>query len=196
MKSTCQRIQAAMPAAVERELDEGAREKILAHARRCPACDELLRFQTDLWEAGKRAPLRSAPPVYFEGVLEEIHRRMPLAPRSVPLQLRWRLRPQTMATAAVAALAVIWLGAAAGPLTPGGLGGFWRDAGPASARSTTIVAAQAVPAPVPTPMIAIENIGLVRADSPILQMSASMRREIGLPEENVRASIFSHLQRG
>ncbi|MCX7017140.1 MAG: zf-HC2 domain-containing protein [Candidatus Sumerlaeota bacterium] len=189
MSATCEKMQSLIPLAVDGDLDEAARARVLAHARSCRRCAEGLAAHSALRAAIGQNAEASPPPLYFEGVLAEIHRRMPMRiPAVVRPARRRRIPPQTAASAAAAAMVFLWFGAAWGrPLTEAldrvSSRGF--SASQASRLSPVPVAA----ADAPTPVTAVEGIGWVAASAEILRAPAALRRELGLPAEIVRGSL-------
>ena len=94
MGLSCKKIQSLIPPAVEGELDESLRASIQDHTYTCPECQSALRIQEAIASELKAEPLRSPPPVYFEGVLEAIHQQMPVvAPRLGASRRRRLSRP-------------------------------------------------------------------------------------------------------
>ncbi|MCX7044546.1 MAG: hypothetical protein NTX50_03535 [Candidatus Sumerlaeota bacterium] len=182
MKRICDKIQSSLSDAVQGELHEGLRAEILAHARQCGECAEALEFSERLRAAIEAAPLKEPPALYFEGVLAQIHRRMPAMPaRGMARRQRFVLRRETFATALTAALLLIWFGA-----------GFMGSGGNAarnardSGRYSPGNAAQASAA-APTRLMAIRGIGLVQANAETLKLLGRTWRELGMPEKDLAA---------
>jgi anti-sigma factor RsiW len=196
MNLRCSKIQSLVPLAMDGDVDEHVRAKILAHVAGCPACAEAFQFHLDLRGAIENGPASSPPAVYFEGVLAEIHRRLPTAPRDIQTTPRRRIQPHSIASAAAAALALIWVGAVLGPRIPE-RAEPGQGVAPAG-RFTSSRAVSAIGESVQTAvaLAAVQGIGLVRADSPILRMPSEMRRELGLPSAIVQASLRSLLSKG
>jgi anti-sigma factor RsiW len=106
----CDRIQSLLPMAVDRTMDESSRAEILHHAQHCPVCQQTLHKQEKLSNLIHDAAQRQPPPLYFEGVLAEIHRKMPVQCTAKAWRQRHRRwEAQQAATAFVSALAAIWL---------------------------------------------------------------------------------------
>lgn len=172
----CSKARSLIPAAIDRELDEASRARLAAHAADCPECRAERDFQTSLAEAIARRPMPAPPDLYFEGVLAEIHRRIPTtSPASRGRARRRRVPREWFATAAVLAMALCWAGLAAD---------FGeRDPGPAS-RLAAAESAGGSPVRVSRPravaIVAVQGIGLVSADSQLLQMPVAALRELGL----------------
>lgn len=183
MKMSCDRVQSLLPEALRGMLDEGTRAEALRHADHCPACAEARRFHSRLHAALTLEPMAAPPPLYFEGVLEEIHRAMPLAPpRRAPVRRRL-LRPQSMATAMVATLALIWFGSGLMMALGDNITQppFCSQTHGHLARLTPLSrAAQNRNA---KPVTVVEGYGFVAADAEWLRMSPEQRRELGLPVE-------------
>lgn len=187
MKRSCDQFRPLIAQAVQGELDESTRAEVLGHAGACPECADCLRFQTRLHAAITQDPAASPPPVYFEGVLAEIHRKMPVLPARRALRCR-RLEPQVVATAMLAALLFIWIGAGVITSLPTG-------ARPGTNRpQDRALQVASVPAP-PRPMMLVKGYGLVLADSELVKMSPAQRRELGLPDQEFKFST-SHVSKG
>lgn len=100
-------VQSLIPDYVRGTLDETTRAEIARHTRQCAECQGELDFQRRLGAAFEREPLNAPPPVYFEGMLEEIHRKLP---PWVPQKRLVRRKDYLsgMATGMVAALVILW----------------------------------------------------------------------------------------
>lgn len=113
MTQRCDRILSLIPSAADGDLDEASRAKVVEHTLSCPDCAEAWDFHSRLRYEIEAAPASSPPALYFEGVLAEIHRAMPVvAPHSTKVRSVWRRRPrrETWATAMTAALMLMWVG--------------------------------------------------------------------------------------
>lgn len=182
MTERCDRIQSLIPLAARGDLDESARAEVARHAEACPHCAPCWQFQLRLQEALTQDPLAAPPPVYFEGMLEEIHRRMPVRARSEAPRRR-RIAPQHAATLMMAALAMLWVGASLGPAVTGLLPPLGFKGMGIHAAAPRMVAAAAPE----KPLVLIKGYGLVSTDSELLRMTPEMRRELGLPVEKTLA---------
>ena len=185
MKRICDQIQSRIPLAAQGELDESARAEILDHASGCPSCQGALEFQTRLHGAMIEDPMAAPPPVYFEGVLEEIHRRMPARPQQY-LPARRRFQPQTLATALVAALALLWVGAGLDSAMTGHLFTTASKPGQSRLSSATLAATENLTAGT---LRVVKGYGICRADAEWLSYSPELRQEMGLPIEDPRTRI-------
>jgi len=197
--SECHRIQSLIPSAAEGELDEGLRAKIADHTETCPACAAAWEFQSRLRTAVEDDPMASPPPLYFEGVLAEIHRRLPAA-LPVPRMRSWRLRfrRETLATALTGALLLIWFGAGAGP-------GLWQSSGPSrrAAQAPAIAGAgqqmvEAASRQVASAVVWVEGVGLSSAETArqFMKMPAALRGELLLKTTDEQASLARMVFRG
>ena len=173
-------MQSLMPSAVEGELDESARAVVAAHTARCEACADAWSFYVRLREGLEGDPAAAPPPVYFEGVLAEIHRRMLAPASSRPRRARISLDRPQLASAVMSGLFAIWLLAGFANLMPdpkqSGAGGVER-ASVAPSRDREVLSAQVPRRP---RLVAVAGIGLVSEDSPILRMSSEMLEDLGL----------------
>ena len=80
MFTSCGRMQSLIASSAEGELEESLRAKIREHTAECVDCAQAHAFCLRLQAEIESEPMESPPPVYFEGVLAEIHRRMPVRP--------------------------------------------------------------------------------------------------------------------
>jgi hypothetical protein len=170
------------------DLDESARAEALEHVLDCEACFGELRFQRKLHDAIEGMPRTAPPPVYFEGVLAEVHRRMPRRAALVVSVRRLRLPEipkQVAATMGMMCLAAGWFSMLMTADSPeetihvfengsrGSSGGYLSGSF-ASSRSNdpnTFRNVELVWAP---------GLGLINADSGLLEMTADQLRELGL----------------
>ena len=83
MNRTCAQMQMLAPLAAEGSLDEGERSRLRKHAAGCRECSQAVAFHARLREALESAPLNPPPPLYFEGALAAVHRRLPARLRSL-----------------------------------------------------------------------------------------------------------------
>ena len=113
-KCDCERIQSLIAQVAENECDETTRREVTSHADQCRKCASALDFQRELNRAFNNAGIDSPPQLYFEGVLAEIHRKMP-APRvrhqSIPSKRRYFIRRDLLADAVIAACFLFFFGA-------------------------------------------------------------------------------------
>jgi hypothetical protein len=179
MNPTCARVRSLIPQAVQGELDEASRAVVLDHAEHCPDCRSAREFQARLQRALARDPVSAPPDLYLEGVLAEIHRRMPSLPDRVAG--RRRLDRRHFASAAIAALFALWIG---GLAAGSGLGRAWPGGPGGRSGLTPALIAAARPMPAPR-MVAVAGLGLVSEDSGILRLPPAMLRELGLREEEI-----------
>jgi hypothetical protein len=190
MKADCEKIHSLLPAAAEGELDEAARAEVLEHAQECRDCADALDFQTRLHAAVTGDPEPSPPPLYFESVLEEIHRRMPVRPSAGPRARRPIFHPPAVATALAAALALVWISAGL-TFLPGGEG--FKPGVPVArfARSAADWGSREVS------FVLVNGYGLLASDSQVWSYPPELRREIGLPEALTHPiSIVASLAKG
>jgi len=180
VRSSCAKMHSLMPSAVEGELDESARAVVAAHTGRCEACADAWSFHVRLREGLEGDPAGAPPPVYFEGVLAEIHRRMPVPVSLRPRRARISLDRPQLASAVMSGLFAIWLLAGFAHRMPGptrsAAGGVER-ASIAPSGDREVLSAQVLRHP---RLVAVDGIGLVSEDSPILRMSSEMLGELGL----------------
>lgn len=187
MKTACARARAALALGVHDGLDETGRAAALEHARRCPECADAVGFEIELMGEIERSPLEPLPDHYFQGVLEEIHKRMPARVPAAPgRKRRWEPSREVVATAACVGMALMWWAVARtpGPKATDGI------AGPKSALTLaggdgngdegmrTGPAARVAPAE----FVLAKGIGLTTADAPILQLPAELLAEVGIRE--------------
>ena len=114
VKCDCERIQSLIAQVAENECDETTRKEVTSHADHCRKCASALGFQRELNRAFNNAGNDAPPQLYFEGVLAEIHSKMP-APRvrhqSVSAKRRYFIRRDLLADAVVAASFLFFCGA-------------------------------------------------------------------------------------
>jgi hypothetical protein len=179
MNKDCDRVQALLAEALEGCLDEALAADVLAHGRACPECARLARFHSELLAARERGEASlTPPPVYFEGVLAELHRRLPRAGQAEPPRLRRRVSRRGLATAASWMLVGAWcflagheiLGGAAQAGQRGMAAGLTRLERQGFARMS-----QAAPR-----LVALEGIGFVPENSPMLKFTPAQLRDLGL----------------
>jgi len=182
MNQECQRVQSLVPFYIDGELDEALRSMMHAHAKGCALCASALEFQKELHAEIARHPLVAAPDHYFNAVLGEIHPRMPqAAPRRHRERDRTWVR-EVSASGFVAALGLIWLITIAGPHLPSIPNLKFKSGIEDSITSSSSNLAIAASAKMTETLVYVQGVGLITANSPILQLPAPMRREIGLVE--------------
>lgn len=165
-----------LTAAAWGELDEHSRAELHAHLEQCPTCDAEHAFEHRLQRAltAQPAPTAAPPPLYFEGMLAEIHRRMPDRARAVPPR-RWRRGEWRahLGSAAMGLVLLLWLGAMGGSLRSGA----WIN-GPAAVPRATLPAPSAAATP---RLIALDNAGLMPVSAELLALSDDQWDALGLP---------------
>ena len=193
MNASCARHHSLIVPAVDGEIHETDRDRLMRHLDACPDCTGAFEFQERLRTAIHEAPLPSPPPVYFEGVLAEIHRRMPQAPPRAFARPRRPLSSRAFATAFMAALVMVWCGALIDTLRPAGM----NDPDVVSARPVLVAKAPApVARPKPVRLVEVKGYGLVPAGSDRLVTLLQMQREGILVSSNIEAPAGRRLQKG
>lgn len=188
MSLNCTVTRRTLPDLAIGDLDESTRAEVLEHALDCEHCFAELRFQRTLTDAIEASPRTASPPVYFEGVLAEVHRRMPR--RAAPVVSVRRLRlpeipKQAAATMGMMVLAAGWLSMLMTANSPEetwrvfengkrGSGGAYHTGAIASATSSNVNAFRNVE------LVWAPGLGLINADSGLLEMTADQLRELGL----------------
>ncbi|MBI3736679.1 zf-HC2 domain-containing protein [Candidatus Sumerlaeota bacterium] len=179
MKLTCEKIHSLITRAADGELEEGLRAEIVAHARGCPLCAEAWNIQTRVDAALRRAPLAAPPPLYFEGVLAEVHRKMPDAPDRAAKFQKNRIQPQTLASGFMAALILLWLGVSVNFRIDFATSGGART--PAASSSLSRMASASANAPrMVASLVYVQGMGWISSNSELLKLPPSALRELGL----------------
>jgi predicted anti-sigma-YlaC factor YlaD len=170
MNPVCHGIQMRIADCFDGGVDESTRARVIEHSRSCGRCSAMLAFHAEL-QAVLEEVTPPAPEVYYEGVLAEVHRRLPAAaPR-----LRRLHRPRDRRrTAMLAMVAMLGFWAWVGPLS-----GLWRGIGERISAATPAASASPAAFSAP-PLVASAAVGLVSSDSTLLELSAEQRREMGL----------------
>lgn len=180
MKSAfCGRNQTLIVAAVHGELDETAREDLRRHIERCDQCGAEWRFQSQMRDAMESSAAAGPPPLYFEGVLAEIHQRMPVAPDAARRRRSlFTIRRESFASAVMTGLAALWL-----------LGGLWESSAVqgflsrGTARSSSALMAAATPAQAVerATLVYIEGLGLQTLDTlkMLARLPLAQQHELG-----------------
>lgn len=195
MKISCETVQSLLPDALRGGLDESARAGVLAHTGSCPDCARDREFAERIQSAIADDPLAAPPSLYFEGVLAEIHARMPAsAPRSRTAR-RFRLQPQAAASCCMLLLFCLWLAPLAGPAAARVL----RDSRPPA--GSTHAAARTAPfadreSMRPPRLVAVAQVGLVAEGSYLLEISADFRRDIGYLPVSARRAVAAAAKKG
>ena len=178
--SRCERIQSLIPFLTEGNLDEGVRASIHQHAVECAVCAAALEFQLKLQLGIERHPLVPPPKHYFDGVLGEIHQRLPpkISRHVVDKDRTW-VR-ETSGSAFVVTLALFWALIVFGPSLPEHLNWKTPKLFQSAMASPTQQLAAAASVQMARTLVYVQGFGLVDSNSPILKMPNSMRADIGL----------------
>ena len=190
MSLSCARAQSLFSPAIDGEIDEGLRARLNGHLNRCAPCADGFDMQRRIGNAIAEGAAASPPPVYFEGVLAEIHAQMPATAGSARVR-EPMLDRQSLATAIVAALALIWFGSF---MLGSSVGVPGRDGGPEGAAAPLAVAAARAAAQTiraSQTVVLVRGIGFVSAQSPILKMSPAMLMELGLTRGDLEITFGS-----
>lgn len=114
LRCDCERIQSLIAQVAENNCDETTRKEVTSHADHCRKCASALGFQRELNRAFSNAGNDAPPQLYFEGVLAEIHLKMP-TPRvrhqSISAKRRYFIRRDLLADAVIAASFLFFCGA-------------------------------------------------------------------------------------
>lgn len=180
MSLACSRVQRLIPEAAEGNLDESLRAELFSHADVCNDCACALDLQIRLHREIATAPLAAPPALYFEGVLAQIHRKMPPVPGHAMGPSRRLLPPEAIPTAIMIAALALWFMTNLLPMLPERIGSddkasasgglFSRGA---RATSASLVAARRI--------VLVQGFGGVSVDSGIFDLSAETLEEIGMP---------------
>ena len=169
MRLKCWKFESQIPLVVDGDLDESARDRVLEHVEHCPSCRRDLRLQAVTHEAIIQDPHQTPAPVYFEGVLEEIHRKMPIRATVDRYGLiDWIRNRSAAASTAMACLFFLWVGAGIAVLDLDG------DTGLRASSLETQQARDATPTP---RSVRTGNIGLVCEGTPVFDYLEQMTPE-------------------
>ncbi len=183
MNLGCSKIESLIPFCVEGGLDESRRTEVHAHAAECPRCSETLQLQTSLHRAIAERSGFELPSHYYEGVLAEIHRQLPAQPSRIAIRRRRTLSREAIASAAMFFFGFVWLWSAWVPKASDKSTSPPSNMSPATTQVVQVASnAHQVgkPAKPERQIVWVKGVGLLSADSPILKMPASVRRDLGI----------------
>ncbi|MBN1516455.1 hypothetical protein JXA32_07780 [Candidatus Sumerlaeota bacterium] len=162
--------------------DETQRARLLERLEDGPA-RERYEFHLRLLDAAREAPMPASSQVYYDGVLETIHRRMPQSPAPARRRPVWRISRQAGASLFIYALMLFGVGFSL--LAGGGL--IDENANSARMNSSRTMLAQApvrtTPNANPPRAVYVKGLGPVAGGQALRAMNDSELAQLGIARE-------------